>query len=110
MVNGYVHSAQVIPINYLEYLSRLSLWRRRLGFAALFFIPFVSRSIKMDNIKRKQNERIDVNRNIRPMSCNMPGHEKRMKVHCKRIQREYLDFRGKYGRLTKVYRDKRSRD
>lgn len=36
-------------------------------------------------------ERIDIIKGIRPMSYNMPGHEERMKEHCKRVQEEYFN-------------------
>ncbi len=62
-------------------------------------------------IKRLKIERIDgAPFTVKPMSHNIPGHEDRMVSHCKRIQREYLDFRGKDGRFYKKYRDKRSKD
>ena len=49
-----------------------------------------------------QTERIDVAPfAVRPMSYNMPGHEARMVALCERVQREYLDLRGKNGRLKK---------
>ena len=51
---------------------------------------------------RLQTERIDVAPfTLKPMSNNIPGHEDRMKAHCERIQREYLDLRGKDGRLKR---------
>ena len=46
-----------------------------------------------------QTERIDLIRSIRPMSCNMPGHEARMKANCERVQREYFDLKDKKGRF-----------
>lgn len=46
----------------------------------------------MDRIKnRLREERIDVVRSIRPMSCNVPGHEGRMVAHCQRVQIDYFD-------------------
>ena len=51
---------------------------------------------------RLQTERIDVAPfAVRPMSYNMPGHEARMVALCERVQCEYLDLRGKDGRLKK---------
>lgn len=52
-----------------------------------------------------QTERIDVAPfTVKPMSNNIPGHEERMQGHCERIQREYLDFRGKDGRFKRQTR------
>ena len=51
---------------------------------------------------RLQTERIDLIRSIRPMSCNMPGHEKRIVAHCERIQREYFDLRAKDSRYVQI--------
>ena len=53
-------------------------------------------------MRRLAAERIDTTSfSVKPMSHNIQGHEKRMKVHCERIQREYLDLRGKDGRLKR---------
>lgn len=63
------------------------------------------------HFQRTQRDRIDqAGMNIHNESSKLPGHEERMKAHCKRVQQEYLDFRGKDGRYTKLYRDKRSKD
>ena len=46
----------------------------------------------MNGLKNRRNEeRIDVLRSIRPMSYNVPGNEERIKEHCERVQREYFD-------------------
>ena len=53
-------------------------------------------------MRRLSRERIDVAPfTVKPMSHNIPGHEDRMKAHCERVQHEYHDFRGKYGRFLK---------
>ena len=51
---------------------------------------------------KRLRERIDVAPfTVKPMSHNIPGHEARMVEHCKRIQREYLDFREIDGRFKR---------
>ena len=56
----------------------------------------------MDNIKTQKIERIDSAAfTLKETSSNIPGHEARMQAHCERIQREYLDLRGKDGRLKR---------
>ena len=45
-------------------------------------------------MKKLCTERIDLFSSIRPMSHNMPGHEKRMQAHCERVQWEYHDKGG----------------
>lgn len=53
-------------------------------------------------MRTRKTERIDVAPfAVKPMSHNIPGHEKRIQYHCEWVQREYLDFRGKDGRLKK---------
>lgn len=46
----------------------------------------------MLGLSRTQDDRLDVNRTIRSMSCNVPGHEDRMVAHCERVQRDYFDL------------------
>ena len=55
----------------------------------------------MDNIKTQKTERIDVVSSLKEMSNNIPGHKARMKVHCERVQREYLDLRDINGRFKR---------
>ncbi len=46
----------------------------------------------MEGLRNRRNEeRVDVKSPIRPMSCNVPGHEDRMKVLCVKVQTEYFD-------------------
>lgn len=53
-------------------------------------------------MRRLSTERIDVAPfTVKPMSHNMPGHEARMVALCERVQREYLDFKGKDGRFKR---------
>lgn len=42
-------------------------------------------------MNKLQAERVDVSRSIRSMSCNVPGHKRRLKAHCERVQCEYFD-------------------
>ena len=42
-------------------------------------------------LERTHTARIDVERTIRSMSCNVPGHNKRLNDHCERVRREYFD-------------------
>lgn len=49
---------------------------------------------RMQRMKKLCTERIDLFSSIRPMSHNMPGHEKRMQAHCERVQWEYHDKGG----------------
>ncbi len=68
----------------------------------------------MLELSRTQDDRIDVNKTIKA-SFNIPGHEDRLKAHCKRVQREYFDS-GLYYRdmhpkeKPKLMRDGRSHD
>ena len=40
---------------------------------------------------KTHTDRADVNKSIRSMSYNVPGHRGRLKAHCERVQRDYFD-------------------
>jgi len=40
---------------------------------------------------KTSSQRIDQVLSIRPMSCNLEGHENRMRNHIARVEREYFD-------------------
>jgi len=42
-------------------------------------------------LSKLSDERIDQYITLKPMSCNVEGHEDRMQAHCERVQREYFD-------------------
>ncbi len=53
-------------------------------------------------MRTRNTERIDTCPfTVKEMSNNILGHEDRMKAHCERVQSEYLDLRGKDGRIKR---------
>lgn len=54
-------------------------------------------------MRKLGRERIDLSQiKIHNESNKLPGHEQRMKAHCKRVKREYLNARGNDGRYQKA--------
>ena len=53
-------------------------------------------------MRRLSRERIDLSQiKIHNESNKLPSHEDRMKAHCRRIQKEYFDFREIDGRFKR---------
>ena len=54
-------------------------------------------------MRRLSQERIDLSQiQIHNESSKLPGHEKRIAAHCKRVQSEYFDLRAKDGRFVQI--------